>query len=78
MMVDIADKPNVTLDGGMLLIDLGKKSKKQIKQLRNGTGKLLSEVNKCLGDLRAAGTVSETAQPVIMLVRQKRGRLRLF
>jgi hypothetical protein len=77
-MADLADKPNVTLDGGMLLIDLGKKSKKQIKQLRNGTGKLRDEVNQCLRELRAAGTVSETAQPVVMLVRQKPGRLRLF
>jgi hypothetical protein len=29
-------------------------------------------------ELRAAGTVSESAQPVIMLVREKQGRLRLF
>jgi radical SAM superfamily enzyme YgiQ (UPF0313 family) len=40
--------------------------------------KVVAEVNRCLHDLRAAGTVSESAQPVVMLVRQKRGRLRLF
>jgi hypothetical protein len=77
-MVDSTDNPNVTLDGGVLLIDLGKKSKKQIKQLRKGSGKLVAEVNRCLHDLRAAGTVPESAQPVVMLVRQKQGRLRLF
>jgi hypothetical protein len=77
-MVDMADKSNVTLNDGVLLVDLGRKSKKQIKQLRKGTGKLLGEVNRCLQDLRAAGTVSASAQPVIMLVREKRGRLRLF
>jgi hypothetical protein len=77
-MVDVADNPNVTLEGGVLLVDLGKKSRKQVKQLRKGTGKLLAEVHRCLQDLRTAGTVSESAQPVIMLVREKRGRLRLF
>ena len=77
-MVDVADKPSVTVEGGLLLIDLGKKGKKQIKQLRKGTGRLLTEVNTCLHELRAAGTVSESAQPLIVLVREKRGRLRLF
>jgi hypothetical protein len=77
-MVDVPDNPNVTLDGGVLLIDLGKKSRKQIKRLRRGTGKLIDEVQKCLQELRAAGTVPESAQPVIMLVREKPGRFRLF
>jgi uncharacterized protein DUF6200 len=77
-MVDVQDSPSVTLDGGMLLIDLGKKSRKQIKLLRKGSGKLIDEVQKCLQELRAAGTMPESAQPVIMLVREKRGRLRLF
>jgi hypothetical protein len=77
-MVNAPENPNVTLDGGMLLIDLGKKRRKQIKRLRNGTGKLVDEVQKCMQELRAAGTVSESSQPVIMLVREKAGRLRLF
>ena len=38
-MVDSPNNPNVTLDGGVLLIDLGNRSKKQIKRLRQGTGK---------------------------------------
>jgi Family of unknown function (DUF6200) len=77
-MVDVPDNPSVTLDSGMLVIDLGKHSKKQIKRLSRGTGKLIDEVQKCMLELRAAGTVSESAQPVIMLVREKQGRLRLF
>jgi hypothetical protein len=77
-MVDSPNNPNVTLDGGVLLIDLGKHSKKQIKRLRQGTGKLIDEVQRCMQELQAAGTVPETAQPVVILVRQKQGRLRLF
>jgi hypothetical protein len=76
-MVKVPGNPNVTLDGGVLLIDLGKHSKKQIKRLRQGTGKLIDEVHKCMQELRAAGTASESAQPVI-LVREKQGRSRLF
>jgi Family of unknown function (DUF6200) len=78
MMVDVPQSSNVTLDGGVLLIDLGKKSRKQIKRLRNGTGKLVDEVQKCVQELRTAGTLSESAQPVIMLVREKRPRFPLF
>jgi Family of unknown function (DUF6200) len=78
MMVDVPQSSNVTLEGGVLLIDLGKKSRKQIKRLRNGTGKLVDEVQKCVQELRTAGTLSESAQPVIMLVREKRSRFPLF
>ena len=65
-------------NGGMLLVDLGKESRKQIKRLRNGTGKLVSEVQNCIQELRTAGTLSESSQPVIVIVREKRARLRLF
>jgi hypothetical protein len=77
-MVNVPQNSNVTLDGGILLIDLGKHSKKQIKRLRRGTGKLIDEVQRCMQELRTNGTVSESAQPVLMLVREKQGRLRLF
>jgi uncharacterized protein DUF6200 len=77
-MVKVPHNPNVTLDGGVLLIDLGKQSRKQIKRLRSGSGKLVDEVQKCMQELRTAGTVSESAQPVIMLVREKPDRFRLF
>jgi hypothetical protein len=77
-MDKVPDNPSVTLDGGVLLIDLGKQSRKQIKRLRQGTGKLVEEVQQCMQELRTAGTVPESAQPVIMIVREKRGRFRLF
>jgi hypothetical protein len=77
-MVDVPNNPNATLDNGMLVIDLGKHSKKQIKRLSQGTGKLIDEVRKCMLELRATGTLPESAQAVVMLVREKQGRLRLF
>ena len=55
-----------------IVIDLGKKSRKKIKQLRRGTGTLLSKVNAAVDELKAAGTVSPSAQLVVVVVRQKR------
>jgi hypothetical protein len=52
----------------MIIVDMGKKKQKQIKQLRKGKGKLLSEVKENLADLKIAGTISESAQPVIFII----------
>jgi hypothetical protein len=54
-----------------VVIDMGKKSRKQIKQLREGRGKLLLEVNDVLAELRTAGSITAGAQPVIIVVRQR-------
>ena len=59
---------------GPIIVDIGKKSRKQIRELRRGTGKLLDELNGVIQELRAAGKVSASAQPVFVVVRQKRGR----
>jgi hypothetical protein len=77
-MVNVTDNATVTLNDGMLLLDLGKKSRKQIKRLRNGTGKLANDIQQCIKELRTAGTIPESAKPVILIVREKRPRLRLF
>lgn len=55
-----------------VVVDIGKKPRKQIKQLREGRGKLLDEVNGLLAELRTAGSLSASAQPVVVVVRQKR------
>ena len=55
-----------------LVVDMGKKRGKQIKQLREGRGKLMAEVNTLIDELRQAGSISTSAQPVIIVVRQKR------
>jgi hypothetical protein len=56
-----------------IVIDLGKKSRKRVKALRRGEGPLLKEVIDAIEELKAAGTVSASAQPVIVVVRQKPG-----
>jgi hypothetical protein len=69
-------EPAAKADGkAPVIIDLGKQRRKRIKGLRKGKGRLLDEVNGCLDELKAAGTISSSAQPVIVVVRQKRRRL---
>jgi hypothetical protein len=55
-----------------VIIDLGRKRRRLVKELREGRGKLMTDINTCIQELRDAGTISETAQPVIVIVRQKR------
>jgi hypothetical protein len=76
--IDVQENQDVAPQGGLLLIDLGKHSRKQIKRLRRGNGKLLGEVQKCLEELRARRTLAESAVPVVVLVREKSPPYRLF
>ncbi len=55
-----------------VIIDLGKRKRKQVKKLRRGEGKLLDDVNGAVAELRTAGTLSADVQPVIVVVREKR------
>ena len=57
-----------------VVLDFGKQKRKAVKQLRQGTGKLIEEVSAALDELRSAGTIQAGAQPVIIIVQQKRRR----
>ena len=55
-----------------LIVDLGKHPRKDVKRLREGRGKLLAEVAACLDELKGAGELPPGAQPVVIIVREKR------
>lgn len=61
-----------TQAGGPIVIDLGKRRRKQIKRLREGRGKLMDDVGGVIDELRAAGAIGTSAQPVVIVVREKR------
>lgn len=61
-----------------VVLDFGKHRRKVVKQLRKGTGKLMEEVSAALEELRSAGAISAGAQPVIIVVQQKKRRARGF
>jgi len=54
-----------------VVVDLGRKKRKQIKKLRRGTGPLMDDLQELLEKLRASGTLAAGATPVVMVVRQK-------
>jgi hypothetical protein len=55
-----------------VIVDLGKKRRKLVKKLRRGSGRLMDDVQNTLEELRSAGSVSANAQPVIVIVRERR------
>ena len=61
-----------------ILIDLGKQSRKKTRRLRKGKGGLMRDVGECIEELRHEGKISGEAQPVIVVVRQKRRRSQLL
>jgi hypothetical protein len=54
-----------------IILDLGKKKRKSVKQLRNGKGKLLAEALDSIEELQRVGTIPKSAQPVILIVRER-------
>ena len=59
-----------------VVIDLGKQRRKRIKELRRGEGKLMDEINASIEELRTAGALGADVQPVVVVVRQKRRKMR--
>jgi len=57
-----------------VFVDLGKHKRKSVKKLVKGQGPLVGEVESVVNDLVAAGTIAEGAQPVVIVVRQKRSK----
>ena len=57
-----------------IVLDLGKHRRKAVRRLRRGTGPLLEDVTAAIDELRAAGAIAASAQPVIVVVQQRRKR----
>lgn len=59
----------------MIVIDMGKKKRKDVRRLRKGRGRLMRRLNEAIGDLQQEGVISESSQPIVVVVREK-GRRR--
>jgi hypothetical protein len=58
-----------------IIVDLGKKSRKDIRRLRKGQeGKLLSRVEETVEHLRESGAITGGAAPIVIVVRQRKKR----
>jgi hypothetical protein len=83
--VETTPKPTATApaastagDKPMVIIDLGKRSRKQIKRLRKGSGRLVDRVVGTVDQLAADGEVDANHQIVVVVVKQDDGRKGLF
>jgi hypothetical protein len=54
-----------------IVVDLGKKTKKAVKALRKGKGRLMDEVNDVINELKTAGAITGTVQPVVIVVTER-------
>jgi len=70
----IATEPRKAMTLSPVIVDLGKRKRKDIKELRQGKGPLLDEVKTCVDELVASGSCAAEAQPVVLIVREKRRR----
>ena len=61
-----------------IVIDLGSAKRSQIRLLQKGAGPLTETVFSVLDELRSDGTIGESAQPVIVVVKQKITRMSLL
>ena len=52
-----------------IIVELGDYSRKQIRKLRKGRGKLYDAMNEVLSELERTGSVSGTVQPVVLVVK---------
>lgn len=57
--------------GELCVVDMGKFSKKQIRRLRRGEGKLMTKAEQVVQDLKANGVLAKDANTVVLVVRQK-------
>jgi hypothetical protein len=62
----------------MVVVDLGKQSKKKVKRLRQGSGRLMEQVSETLEELQAAGEIAADHQIVVVVVKQETSKNGLF
>ena len=54
-----------------IIVDLGRKSRKDVRDLRKGRGPLMEDVEDCIDELRESGDISESTQPVVIIVERR-------
>jgi hypothetical protein len=57
--------------GEPVILDFGSRSKREVDRLRHGRGDLMDEVEDAVEELIGAGQISASAQPVIIVVKER-------
>jgi hypothetical protein len=57
--------------GIVCVLDMGEQSRKRIKRLRRGEGRLMDKVEDAIADLQTQGVVGTQVQTVVVVVREE-------
>lgn len=57
--------------GAPIILKMGRRSAKKIKQLRQGRGPLMDRVMQAVGEMQHTGVIAADSQPLILVVRQE-------
>ncbi|CAN5135317.1 hypothetical protein BH11PSE11_BH11PSE11_05060 [soil metagenome] len=57
--------------GDLCVVELGQYSRKQIKRLRKGEGKLLANVEQIIQDMKDDGVINSSSNTVVLVVREE-------
>ena len=55
----------------MIVIDMGEHSRRRVKKLRRGEGRLMDKVEDTLADLEEQGVIEAATQRVVIVVREE-------
>lgn len=64
--------PAAEVQSSVVIVDMGKRKRKQVKQLRRGRGKLMDRIEETVGQLQAEGEIESGSPVVVVIVREKR------
>ena len=73
-----AQDPPPATEKPIVVVDLGRRKKKQIKRLRSGHGRLMDRVADTVDQLKVDDAIERDAQIVVVVVRQDDKRKGLF
>ncbi len=77
MTIDAEDKQTEAEDA-LCIIDLGEHSRKRVRRLKRGKGRLMEKVEDAIADLKHQGVLSADAQTLVVLVREEMSLSRMF
>jgi hypothetical protein len=71
--------PKDNEEGGIVcVVDLGEHSRRRVRRLRRGEGRLMEKVEDAVASLQGNGVLSSSAQTVVIVVRQEPSLSGLF
>ncbi|MBI1241453.1 MAG: hypothetical protein GC195_07875 [Nostoc sp. RI_552] len=59
-------------EANTIILELGSRKKDDIRDLREGHGRLFKEIERAISGLRESGEIGASIQPIVVIVTQKK------